>query len=250
MPLLPVESSAVRKAISTASAPVTPNFDGHGRLCRSSAVTAASARSPSVLVVLFDNRTTLGLVKLRVKSAVTRLSQVFNTRCSIAKGRARRASRPSSSPGRTTRSTSCSVREKQHVDDQLRVARDQLQDRLLRSRARRQDDESRARLRQGAAGHARQAHLARDGDRAHAVLRFPPGRSRHDSRLQDALPPVHGARPGVLQRQPQADSQGRGWHRVRRRLADRAHGSEQEAMQNLYDNMARVRVRSHARCRS
>jgi predicted regulator of Ras-like GTPase activity (Roadblock/LC7/MglB family) len=30
-----------------------------------------------ILVVLFDNRTTLGLVKLRVKSAVTRLSQVF-----------------------------------------------------------------------------------------------------------------------------------------------------------------------------
>jgi predicted regulator of Ras-like GTPase activity (Roadblock/LC7/MglB family) len=30
-----------------------------------------------ILVVLFDNRTTLGLVKLRVKSAVTRLSEVF-----------------------------------------------------------------------------------------------------------------------------------------------------------------------------
>jgi predicted regulator of Ras-like GTPase activity (Roadblock/LC7/MglB family) len=30
-----------------------------------------------ILVVLFDNRTTLGLVKLRVKSAVTRLGQVF-----------------------------------------------------------------------------------------------------------------------------------------------------------------------------
>ena len=30
-----------------------------------------------ILVVLFDNRTTLGLVKLRVRSAVTRLSEVF-----------------------------------------------------------------------------------------------------------------------------------------------------------------------------
>jgi predicted regulator of Ras-like GTPase activity (Roadblock/LC7/MglB family) len=30
-----------------------------------------------ILVVLFDNRTTLGLVKLRVKSAVSRLGQVF-----------------------------------------------------------------------------------------------------------------------------------------------------------------------------
>ena len=30
-----------------------------------------------ILVVLFDNRTTLGLVKLRVKGAVVRLNQVF-----------------------------------------------------------------------------------------------------------------------------------------------------------------------------
>ena len=30
-----------------------------------------------ILVVLFDNRTTLGLVKLRVRSTVTRLSEVF-----------------------------------------------------------------------------------------------------------------------------------------------------------------------------
>ena len=30
-----------------------------------------------ILVVLFDNRTTLGLVKLRVKSAVGQLNQVF-----------------------------------------------------------------------------------------------------------------------------------------------------------------------------
>jgi len=30
-----------------------------------------------ILVVLFDNRTTLGLVKLRVRSAVTRLGEVF-----------------------------------------------------------------------------------------------------------------------------------------------------------------------------
>jgi hypothetical protein len=30
-----------------------------------------------ILVVLFDNRTTLGLVKLRVKTAVGQLNQVF-----------------------------------------------------------------------------------------------------------------------------------------------------------------------------
>src|SRR5205807_1162572 len=40
-------SNAVRRAISTASAPVTPNFAVHGKRRRKSRVTAASARSPS-----------------------------------------------------------------------------------------------------------------------------------------------------------------------------------------------------------
>src|SRR5438876_391030 len=51
-------------------------------------------------------------------------------------------------------------------------------------------------------------------------------RPRHDPRLQDALPPLHRPRAGLLQRQPQADPQGRGWNRVRRRQPDRARGSE------------------------
>ncbi len=37
----------------------------------------ADVASRVILVVLFDNRTTLGLVKLRVKSAVVQLNQVF-----------------------------------------------------------------------------------------------------------------------------------------------------------------------------
>ena len=95
------------------------------------------------------------------------------------------------------------------------------------------------------ARHARQAHLARDRDRAHAVLRFPAGRPRHDSRLQDALPPLHGARPGLLQRQPQAHPQGRGRHRVRRRLAGRAHGSESGVDAEPVRQHGRVRLRPH-----
>ena len=95
------------------------------------------------------------------------------------------------------------------------------------------------------ARHARQADLARDRDRAHALLRLPAGRPRHDSRLQDALPPLHRARPGVLQRQPQADPQGRGRHRVRRRLADRAHGSESGGDAEPVRQHGRVRLRSH-----
>ena len=51
-----------------------------------------------------------------------------------------------------------------------------------------------------APGVARQDDLARHRDRAHAVLRFPPGRPRHHPRLQDQVPPLHGAGAGVLQR--------------------------------------------------
>ena len=96
-----------------------------------------------------------------------------------------------------------------------------------------------------AAGHARQADLARHRDRAHAVLRFPAGRPRHDSRLQDALPPLHRARPGILQRQPEADSQGRGRHRVRRRLAARAHGGEPGGDAEPVRQHGGVRLRPH-----
>ena len=35
---------------------------------------------------------------------------------------------------------------------------------------------------------------ARDRDRAHAVLRLPAAVARRDPRVQDALPPLHGAR--------------------------------------------------------
>ena len=40
----------------------------------------------------------------------------------------------------------------------------------------------------------------RHRDRAHAVLRLPAALARRDPRLQDALPPLHGARPGLLRR--------------------------------------------------
>ena len=51
--------------------------------------------------------------------------------------------------------------------------------------------------------------------------------------------------PGLLQRQPQAHSQGRGRHRVRRRLADRAHGSESGSDAEPVRQHGRVRLRSH-----
>ena len=66
----------------------------------------------------------------------------------------------------------------------------------------------------------------RDGDGAHALLRLPAALARRDPRLQDALPPLHGARPGLLRREPQAHPEGRRRRHLRRRLADRAHGGQ------------------------
>ena len=75
-------------------------------------------------------------------------------------------------------------------------------------------------------GREGQADLARHRDGAHALLRLPAALARRDPRLQDALPPLHGARPGLLRRQPQAHPEGRGRRGLRRRHPDRAHGSE------------------------
>ena len=106
-----------------------------------------------ILVVLFDNRTTLGLVKLRVKPAVGQLNQVFtemfNRDGTSAPGV------ESELPGRGGRRDRQTLRGLRgtapHVDDQLRLARDQLQAGLLRPRAGRQDHQPRARLQQGGA---------------------------------------------------------------------------------------------------
>src|SRR5213075_2720009 len=59
--------------------------------------------------------------------------------------------------------------------------------------------------------------ISLDRNRADAVLRFFAGRSRDDSRVQDALSPVHRTGPGLLQREPQAHPERRGWDRLRRR---------------------------------
>ena len=181
-----------------------------------------------ILVVLFDNRTTLGLVKLRVKAAVGSSTQVFTDMFNRDGTDARRGWSPSFSARRKTRSTNSSGPEgdRKHVDDQLRLARDQLQARLLRARARRQDHQPGVRLQQGRARLAREDDLPRHRDRADPVLRFPAGRPRHHPRVQGQVPPLHRARAGLLQRLAQADPQGRGRRRVRGRQPDRADGRE------------------------
>ena len=115
--------------------------------------TSRSSRNRVILVVIFDERSSLGLVRLRVKKAADELNDIFERH--PEEGRAERAAagaafeRPSPrSP--TTTSTTCSASRARSSDDvhQLRVARDQLQDRLLRPRPVRQDDEPAVHLRQ------------------------------------------------------------------------------------------------------
>src|SRR5207237_547374 len=55
--------------------------------------------------------------------------------------------------------------------------------------------------------------------------------------------PLHRAGPGVLQREPQADPQGRGWDRVRRGQPDRAHGGQRRVDAEPVRQHVRVRLR-------
>ena len=86
-----------------------------------------------ILVVLFDERSSLGLVRLRVRKAAAELDRRDRASWSrrASRPRSRRCSRRSPTPTSTTCSTTeVGVRELH----QLLVARDQLQDRLLRAR--------------------------------------------------------------------------------------------------------------------
>ncbi len=168
-----------------------------------------------ILVVIFDERSSLGLVRLRVRKASADLERVLRRHGAQGpRDRARQTSPPRSPRSPTRTSTPCSPNELH----QLRRPRDQLQDRLLRSRSVRQDDQPPVHLREVEPAAEGQADLARDRDRPHPVLRLPAARPRHGARLQDPVPPLHRARSGLLRRQPQADPQGGRRSRLRRRL--------------------------------
>ena len=85
---------------------------------------------------------------------------------------------------RTRTSTTCSANnpEGRDVLHQLRLARDQLQDRLLRPRPVREDDQPAVHLREDQARREGQADLAGHRDRPHAVLRLPAAGPGHDPR--------------------------------------------------------------------
>src|SRR4029077_12562742 len=72
---------------------------------------------------------------------------------------------------------------------------------------------------------------------------FLPGALGTPPRLQAAVSPLHRAGPGVLQREPQADSQGGGRHRVRGRQPDRAHGGQRRVDAEPVRQHVGIRVR-------
>src|SRR5262249_777538 len=95
----------------------------------------------------------------------------------------------------TTISTTCSTTDVLH---HLQLAGDQLQNRLLRPGAVRQDHKPPIHLRKNQSGGQGQDDLARDRDRAHLVLRLPAALAGRDPRLSHPFSPVHGAGSGVL----------------------------------------------------
>ena len=130
---------------------------------------------------------------------------------------------------RKTRSTNSSGPEgaASHVDDQLRLARDQLQAGLLRARvwAARPPISSTSTTRSRRRARGKMISLATETERT-LFFDFLPVDLGHHPRLQGQVPPLHRAGAGLLQRLPQADPQGRGRRRVRGRQPDRADGSE------------------------
>jgi hypothetical protein len=137
-----------------------------------------------ILVVIFDERSSLGLVRLRVKQGEAELDDVFARIMSKVEEEhtAAGAARAPSPRSPTTTSTASSVSPASDELHQLRLPRDQLQDRLLRSRSVREDDQPAVHLRQDEPQRQGQADLARHRDRPHPVLRLPAPRPRHGAR--------------------------------------------------------------------
>ena len=181
-----------------------------------------------ILVVLFDNRTTLGLVKLRVRTAVPELVKVFDG--DVQQRGDRRASRWNQGcwAKPKTRSTSSSGCEGASSMSMINYASREINCKLvyygpgLGGKTTNLEHV----YQKVAPDRAGEDDLPGHGDRAHPLLRLPAGGPRHHPRVQGQVPPLHRAGPGLLQRLAQADPQGRGRRGVRGRQPDRAHGGE------------------------
>src|SRR5438093_8819478 len=90
------------------------------------------------------------------------------------------------------------IEERRHGGGQLFGTRDQREDRVLRPRSERKDDEPREDLRQRPGDQSRPDGLDEDADRPHALLRSPPSGPGGAAGHEDPPPPLYRSRPGLL----------------------------------------------------
>src|SRR3989337_2698098 len=154
-----------------------------------------------ILVVIFDKRSSVGLVRLRAR------------RDGAKGGGGRRRSDRGAYRSRHRKPFKIA-----HVLHQLFVPGDPLQDRLLRSRPTRPDTEPPVHLPADEPGIPGEDDLPGHGNRAHPLFRFPPPVHGRDPGVQDPIPPLHGPGTGVLRRQPTAHPAGCRRRGVLRRL--------------------------------
>jgi signal recognition particle receptor subunit beta len=101
-----------------------------------------------ILLVVFDETSSLGLVRLRVRKATGELAEIMEmVKSKAAAGVVMGGTTRPSPRSRTKTSTTCLPTDPDHDIHQLRRARNQLQARLLRSRSVREDDEHPVHLR-------------------------------------------------------------------------------------------------------
>ena len=128
-----------------------------------------------LLVVVFDERSSLGLVKLRAKQVSQEIAAAFaEIERDSQLGPARRACRSARSPMKRSTVSFCKVNPTHHCSShdfhQLRIEGNQLQDRLLRPRTLWQDHQPSAHLRLDCAAGEGKAHQPGDRDGPHAVF--------------------------------------------------------------------------------
>ena len=140
-----------------------------------------------ILVIIFDERSSLGLVRLRVKKGQRRAGPALRGDPEEERAGAQRRGESLLRDHRRRYRPPLFGLSPHHVVHQLRVARDQLQGRVLRPGALREDDQPAVHLREDQSRAQGQDDFARDRNRAHPLFRLPAPGPRADPRLQDAL---------------------------------------------------------------
>src|SRR5258705_1007288 len=135
------------------------------------------------------------------------------------------------------------IEERRHGGGELFGTRDQREDRVLRPRSERQDDEPREDLRQRPRDESRPHGLDEDADRPYALLRSASARPGRPPGNEDPASPLHRAGTGLLQRNPEARAEGRRRCRLRRGFRGGQDGGEPRELRQPRNEPQGVRDR-------